>query len=67
MVFQKYNYAGGKAQITKALRERQDIKRRIRYHQCKIEHHENKIKEIETKTLVEIEEKIEKMLERTQK
>ena len=63
----KYNYAGGKSQITKLLRERQAIKRRARYHQCKIEYHKDKIEEIETKALVEIEEKIEKMLERTRK
>lgn len=64
-MFKQYNYRGGKSQITKLLRTRQDIKRRIRYHQCKIEHHENKIREIETKTLVEIEERLEKMLEKT--
>lgn len=62
VVFKQIDYKGKKPEIRGLLRKRQDIKRRIRYHNCKIEHHKIKMKELETKTIMEIEKQLNKYL-----
>lgn len=67
MVFREINYQGRKPEIRKLLRARQDAKRRVNYHKCKIKHHQDKIKEIEEKTIVEIEERLNIYLDNNDK
>ena len=62
-MFIEYKYGGNKAKITKLLRERQDLKKRVRYHDIKILHHQKQIKEIENVKLLEVETELNKFLE----
>ena len=58
-MFKQINYRGKKPQIRALLRDRQKFKGRIRYHKSKIDLHTSKIKEIEEKTIVGIDKKLE--------
>ncbi len=63
MTFREINYGHYKNEIRTLLRKRQDLKDKIRYHKKKIEFNQEKIKQIETKTLVAVEEDLNKYLE----
>ena len=58
MVFKDYKFGAWKKEIRSLLRERLELKDRINYHKKKIEHHENKIKKINSGLL-----KVEKQLD----
>ena len=63
-MFKKYNYGAWKREIRELLRKRLKIKDQIWRHQKKIENHEEKIKILKNKTLVSVEKKLNKYLER---
>ena len=63
-MFKEYNYGVWKEEIRSLLRERLNIKEKIWRHKKKIGDHEEKIKILKNKTLVIIEKKLNKYLER---
>jgi len=63
-MFIKYNTAGCKEQVRDLLRNRLDLKEKIRYYKKKVQLNLDKIKEIETVTLISVEKKLNFYLEK---
>jgi len=63
-MFIKYNTAGCKEQVRDLLRLRLDLKEKIRYYKKKVQLNLDKIKEIETVTLISVEKKLNFYLEK---
>lgn len=63
-MFVKYKYGAWKKEIRDLLRNRLKFKERIKFHERKIEHHQDKIKTLNSEILPEIEKKLEDYLKR---
>ena len=66
MPFKEIDYRGKKPEIRAILRQIQDVKKRVRYHKVKIDHHDDKIKLLEGKILVDLEAKLNNYLGKTE-
>ena len=59
MAFIEYKTAGFRQQVKTLIRKRLALKDRKRYHIAKINHHEEKIEQIDKITMVEIDKQID--------
>ena len=64
LAFKIYHTAGCKIQVRDLLRNRLDLKEKIRYYKKKVQLNLDKIKEIETVTLISVEKKLNFYLEK---
>jgi len=64
MVYRKINYGGKRKEIRTLIRKKQDLLRKIRYYNLKIELHKEKIEEIETYQIIDVENELNKLLDR---